>query len=229
MRVDPQYSSVTLVMLGSFNPSIFTPSWFGWNQLIPESIAKNARLEIAHGQLTSFNADWINLEVHPDRFILGTTQSPYVRLCDLTVRIFREKLPHTPLRAIGINYDVHYCLWNFDKRMQLGRLLSPIEPWGDWGKEIELGDAPSGMTSLTMTQVDPEGRPRGGKINVTVGPSSEIEEERVGVAIKVNDHYEFENQDSQAISSEIIKLLELNFDESLKRSDKIIDHVMSLT
>ena len=229
MRVDPQYSSVTLVMLGNFNPSIFTPSWFGWNELIPENITNNARLKIAHEQLISFNADWVNLEVHPDRFILGTTQSPYVRLCDLTVRLFREKLPHTPLRALGINYDVHYCLWNFDKRMQLGRLLAPIEPWGDWGKEIELSDTPSGMTSLTMTQVNPEGRPPGGKINVTVGPSGEIEEERVGVAIKVNDHYGIENINSQTISSEIIKLLELNFDESLKRSDKIIDHIMSLT
>ena len=73
MRVDPQYSSVTLVMLGNFNPSIFTPSWFGWNELIPESITNNARLKIAHQQLSSFDADWVSLEVHPDRFILGTT------------------------------------------------------------------------------------------------------------------------------------------------------------
>ena len=85
------------------------------------------------------------------------------------------------------------------------------------------------MTSLTMRQVNPDGRPLGGQINVTVEPSSRIGQGRLGVYVRVNDHYTIENVESQMGTSKIVALLEENFDESLLRADKIIDHIMSLT
>ena len=85
------------------------------------------------------------------------------------------------------------------------------------------------MTSLTMRQVNPEGRPPGGQINVTVEPSNRIGQGRLGVYARVNDHYTIENVESQMGTSNIVELLEENFDESLRRADQIIDHIMSLT
>ena len=80
-----------------------------------------------------------------------------------------------------------------------------------------------------MRQVNPDGRPLGGQINVTVEPSSRIGQGRLGVYVRVNDHYTIENVESQMGTSKIVALLEENFDESLLRADKIIDHIMSLT
>ena len=225
MRIEPENANVSLVMLGHFNPSIFTPQWFAWHGILPEKVVNIADLKIAHPQITMFGADWLNLIVQPERFAISTTQSPFVRLQDLAVRIFREHLPHTPLAVLGINREVHFSVQNFAECNKLSRLLAPVEPWGDWGEKLKLG----GMTSLTMTQLNLEGRPPGGAINVTVEPLNRGGQGRFGISVRVNDHYTIENLDSQMANREIVALLEKNFDESLRRADQIIDHIMSLT
>ena len=83
------------------------------------------------------------------------------------------------------------------------------------------------MTSLRMSQLEPKGRPSGDKINVTVEPSARIGEGRTGVFVNVNDHYVIDETGPIA-GTGLMNLLEKNFDASLKRSDDIIDHIMSL-
>ncbi len=229
MRIEPEIASVSLVVLGRFNPAIFTPAWFGWNGLLPEKTVKIAGTKIVHPQIAIFEADWLNLHVQPESFQINTTQAPYVRLRDLAARIFRDHLPHTPLRVLGINREVHFSVRSFSVRDQLGRLLAPVEPWGDWGRELEPDGEHGGMASLTMRQVNPQGRPLGGQINATVEPSNRIGQGRLGVYVQVNDHYTIEDVESQMGTSSIVDLLEDNFDESLRRADQIIDHIMSLT
>ena len=229
MRIEPEIACVSLVMLGHFNPLIFTHSWFGWNELLSKEIVDNANVQIAHPQITKFNADWLNLRVEPERFIIDTTQAPYVRLQDLAVRIFRNHLPHTPLKTLGINKEVHFSVKRFEERDWLGRSLAPVSPWGDWGKKLEPDGKHGGMTSLTMTQIDPEGRPQGGQINVTIEPSRRVGGGYLGVYVRINDHFTIEDEKNPTATSEIVKLLERNFEESLQHADKIIDHLMSLT
>ena len=83
------------------------------------------------------------------------------------------------------------------------------------------------MTSLRMSQLEPNGRPSGDKINVTVEPSARIGEGRTGVFVNVNDHHVIDETGPRA-GTGLMNLLEKNFDESLKRSNDIIDHIMSL-
>ena len=144
-------------MLGNFNPSIFTPAWFGWHDLLPEKTVEAADLKIAQPQITAFSADWLELNTVIDRFSISTTQPPFVRLRDLGIRIFRERLPHTPVHSMGINRQVHFLVNSFAERDRVGRLLAPIEPWGDWGEQLDPDGRHGGMTSLTMTQVNIEG------------------------------------------------------------------------
>ncbi len=103
MRIDPEISRVNIALLGDFNPAIFTPAWFSLTGLLPAHVADSSELEVAHRQITKFSADWLGLEVTAERFVVDTSQAPYVRMRDLVVRVFREQLPHTPLRAFGIN------------------------------------------------------------------------------------------------------------------------------
>ena len=229
MRIEPEISGVSLVMLGHFNPVIFTPAWFGWHQLLPKKIVEIADMNIAHPQISSFNADWLNIQVVPERMQMETTQPPYVRIRDLAVRIFREHLHHTPLTSVGINRDVHFCVQDHKQRDRLGKLLAPAEPWGDWAAKLGLDGNRGGMVSLTMRQVDPCNRPVGGQINVKVEPSNRVAQELPGVYVGVNDHYVVGNVEPQTQTSEVVELIEEKFDDSLRRADEIIDHIMSLT
>ena len=143
------------------------------------------------------------------------------------MRVFKDSLHHTPLRAFGINRNVHFRVGSFAERERIGRTLAPVEPWGAWGEQFGLGGEYSGMTSLTMTQGAPEGRAKGDSINITVEPSTRIGEGRLGVYVRVNDHYSAESSIS-GTARHLMELLEKNFETSITRSNGIIDHIMSL-
>ncbi|MDE2741113.1 MAG: hypothetical protein OXI58_05965 [Gemmatimonadota bacterium] len=227
MRIEPEISGVNVVLLGDFNPAIFTPAWFALHGLLPESVADSAELHVAHQQGTEFVAEWLRLQVTVERFSVETLQAPHIRLRDLVVRIFKEHLHHTPLRAFGINSNVHFRVQSLTERDRIGRALAPVEPWGAWGQDLGLDEKQGGMTSLTMSQVAPQGRPKGGQINVTVEPSYRIGKGRTGVYVRVNDHYAIDNA-GLGTAERLIELFEDNFDTSLERGNGIIDHIMSL-
>lgn len=228
MRIEPEIDGVDVVLLGDFNPAIFTPAWFALNGLLPESAAASAELLVAHRQITVFNTDWLRLQVTSDRFSAGTSQAPHVRLHDLVVRVFKEHLHHTPLGAFGINREVHFQVRNLAAGVRMGRTLAPVEPWGAWGRDLGSDGMQGGMTSLTMTRIDPEGRPAGGRTNVTVEPSSRIGEGRFGVHVRVNDHHVIDDATSPGAGGPLMELFTNNFEASLERSEGIIDHLMSL-
>ena len=227
MRITPEIDGASIAVLGNFNPAIFTPAWFALHRLLPESVATGARLTVAHEQVSEFNADWLRLNVTIDRFLAETTQAPHIRIHDLVVRVFKEHLNHTPLTAFGINRNIHFQVASMTARDRLGRILAPVEPWGAWGKELGLDGEHGGMTSLTVSQVDPKERPSGGRINVQVEPSKRIGNGRTGVYIGVNDHYILADTDP-GNATRSMELLESNFETSMNRSEAIIDHVMSL-
>ena len=65
MRTEPEIDGVDVVLVGDFNPAIFTPAWFALNGLLPESATASADLQIAHQQITAFNTDWLRW-TYPD-------------------------------------------------------------------------------------------------------------------------------------------------------------------
>ena len=99
MRITPQMDTVSVAVVGYFNPAIFTPAWFALHELLPQGAATSAELNLAHPEITQFQSDWLNLQVTRDRFVAQTTQAPYIRVCDLAVRVFKDHLPHTPLSS----------------------------------------------------------------------------------------------------------------------------------
>ena len=227
LRIEPEISGVGIVLAGNFNPAIFTPAWFALHGLLPKGAAESAQLEVAYAEATNFTADWLHLSVTSERFSVETVQSPDIRLRDLVLRTFQERLHHTPLQAFGINRNVHFLVRTRAERDLIGRTLAPIEPWGAWAKSLDTDDSKGGMTSLTMSQIDPEGRPLGGRINVKVEPSLRVGEGQTGVYVNVNDHYQG-NTDPNATTDTLIPLLDGNYETSIRRSDTIIDHIMGL-
>ena len=228
MRIKPEIDGVSIVVVGDFNPVIFTPAWFVLYGLLPESAAASAELAVVHPGLTHFQTDWLSLQVTVDRFSVETLLAPHIRVCDLVVRVFKECLHHVPLRAFGINRNVHFRVRDFDARDRIGRQLAPVEPWGAWAQRLGVSGHQGGMTSLTMRQVMVEGRPVGDHFNVTVEPSSRVEG-APGVYAGVNDHYTVGGTEQhQSSSGRLMEILEQNFDSSLVYGENIIDHLMSL-
>lgn len=216
-----------MILLGDFNPAIFTPAWFALHNLLPKGAADSADLKVAHPQTTSFTADWLQLNVLVDQFSAETKQAPHIRLCDLVVRVFREHLFHTPLLALGINRQVHFRVRDFHARDRIGRTLAPVDAWGAWAAELGDGGRQGGMTSVTMTQVNIQGRSLDDKINVTIEPSNRVGVDVDGVYARVNDHYAVTAADGRP-TEHLMDVLERNFESSVRRSDALIDHVMSL-
>ena len=72
MLIVPEISGTSIVLVGSFNPAIFTPAWFEMHRLLPEGTAEIAKLEVAHAQATAFSAEWLHLNVVAERFSVET-------------------------------------------------------------------------------------------------------------------------------------------------------------
>ena len=227
MRITPEISGVSIVLVGEFKPAIFTPAWFTMQGLLSEGTEESAQLQVAHQQLTAFSTEWLRLEVTPDRFLGETLQAPHIQLRDFIVRVFKEHLHQSPLVALGINRQVHFQVKSLAARDRIGRTLAPVEPWGTWKDALGLDGRHGGMTSLTMSQRKPEGRSEGGSINVKVEPSNRIGQGATGVYVAVNDHYAGDESELGP-AGRLIGTLEDSFDTSLFRSEGIIDHIMSL-
>jgi len=231
MRIEPEMSGVSIVLLGSFNPAIFTPAWFAMHKILPKKAADNADVQVVHAQLSVFSTEWLQLQVTPDRFQAATQQAPHVRVHDLVMRVFKEHLFHTPVNAFGINRQVHFRAASPAARDRVGRQLAPVKPWGKIAKALQLDGEGGGMVSLTMRQSHPEGRPPDGQINVTVEPSVQIDGGRSGIYVHINDHYAVGDATDNVTPDERAKLfgfLEDDFESSIQQADVIIDHVMSL-
>jgi hypothetical protein len=145
---------------------------------------------------------------------------------DFVLKTFGEFLYHTPIKALGINFIVHFDCGSFEAREEFAKKLAPREPWGPWGKEIEGkpdGVGHGGLISIMMRQnTRPDGR--AGCVVVRLEPSGRLQ--NTGIFMMVNDHYSFEEAEEKD-SSSAMQVIELSWDRSRQYSEFIINSVMS--
>jgi hypothetical protein len=138
-----------IVLLGSFNPSIFHPEWMVRQGLLEAADVDSAAINIVHNEVASFRVAQIAIEVTRDRFEMVTTDATaFERLRDLLVGTF-GRLSHTPVSAAAINRNTHYEMTSEAKWHALGHVLAPKEPWQS------ILSSP-GTRSLTIEGVRPD-------------------------------------------------------------------------
>ena len=136
MRISPQIDRATIVLVGRFNPAIFQPAWFALHKMIGQKEAETADIELIHKEVSQFKLDQFEFQVLADRFAITSLDTHPEHIRDLVISCFGQFLPHTPVRAMGINRAVHFDTGDFEVRDCVGGRLAPKDAWGAWGEEI---------------------------------------------------------------------------------------------
>ncbi len=201
---------VNIVLLGSFNPAIYQPSWFAAHGLIPSADDKTplgTTLNVSHREVTDFKTDEFQLQVVQQRFsIRVNTASFYDGARDLVVGTFKI-LRHTPITKMGINSEFHFKMPDAKQWNAVGDRLAPKASWGALTKP--------GMISCTMQGSRTDERT--GYLRVRVEPSSVVPS---GVFVEVNDHFEASAAGGQGCD-ELIEVLGDVWEESLQGAETI--------
>lgn len=177
--------AASIVIRGSFNPAIFSPSWFLLQKLVGKGEVDEANVEAILPQVASMRLGWLQLNVQTEA-IQVTTEAPdeYERLRDLAVGILGA-LPGTPISQLGINRQGHFAVPTAAEWHAVGDSLVRNDIWDD---VLAL----PGMADLTIWGIRPDKYT--GRVQVQVQPSAKID---FGVYVAYNDHYDLTIADSQ--------------------------------
>lgn len=167
----------SVVLIGQFNPSILHPAWFGRYGYLRDEEIGQAKNVIVTETITKFKADWLEIQVEPQRLIALTDDPSHAGpLRDLVLSTFTT-LEHTHFWALGINRQFHYKLESEEVWHRFGHFLAPKRPW-------EKHLTRPGMRSL-MIQGSTDTVP-GAQIQYMVEPSINF---HPGVFFALNAHY----------------------------------------
>jgi hypothetical protein len=150
------------------------------------------------------------------------TSDPIIRARDLAVSCF-YLLPHTPIRAVGINRSISYRVSDLKSFHRLGDTLAPKASW-----ESLLGDEKDkrvgGLRAMTMErQLRPDNRP--GFIRVLI---QSIISPNFDFRVEINDHLQLNSEGEDSTAKVAAELIEELWLESISRSEKIAGSIRAL-
>jgi hypothetical protein len=232
MHIPPQISAASIVAVGNFNPLIFRTDWLKEKELIVGNDFDNLKTSIVHAEVVSYQIPWGTFQTDRESFSIAALREPLVRAQGFFVRCF-QSLPETPIKAVGINREIHFETAGQSVRDRVGDVLAPKEPWGDF---IETnGRRTGGLRALAMEQsIIREGRMtrsdgRFGHIQVRVEPSLRPDI-RYGIFVAVNDHFDLmTTPEKPSDGRSVADLVAQTFDSSIAHSEHLIDRIMRLT
>lgn len=226
--VEIERSHWSIVLLGSFNPSIFHPSWFEMHGVISNEIAAIAESKVVHNEISIIVLGDIQINVEAGKFQVETSVAPEIRLLDFVSKVFGDVLPHSKISSFGINKSVHFRTSTKDKRTEIGRQLAPTDPWGAFGKRLEesSGALLGGMMSIRMREILEDDDSRG-HLEARVEPSNAIDK-YTGIFVATNRHFELKDVPEHAGAKEAIEKLDKEFEIALRNSDELINHFVEM-
>jgi hypothetical protein len=211
----PYSESASIVLLGAFNPSIFTPAWLALKGLISEADLKRAEIKVIAPQVAAFSATGIAVEVLPERFTAQAAEPPdQVRMRDLVEGAFTI-LAETPLSKMGLNWEYTFRLESEARWHAVGDVLAPKQLWA------EVLHGRPGLRALVI-----QGELQGelpGEVNVTVQPV-----EVPGNGVKVDVNHDIRGQQTEANADAFVGVLRNHWDASRRESLRIATEVLRL-
>jgi hypothetical protein len=179
--------TASIVLLGSFNPSLCHPDWLLRNELVSDKDYEGSKVDIVHRDLARFSVGAFQLDVIQQKFVLRTLDaSEFLALRDLACSVF-HLLEHTPITAMGMNREIEFVLSSEDDWHKIGDVLAPKDLWKkvtkECGNPVTSGTG-LGMLRLRMqTPMPRQLKTEKGYVNVKIEPSPNL-----GVVVEVNGH-----------------------------------------
>lgn len=216
------------MLLGSFNPAIFHPSWFEVNGVISKEVAQEADLDVVHNQISKLSLGDMAVTAEVSKFQVETTNAPEIRLLDFVSKVFGDVLPHSKIRSFGINKTVQFRAISAERRHDIGRRLAPTEPWGKFGSRLDSSDYEKlgGMVSLRMREILSNDECLG-HLEARIEPSSVLDK-RTGILVSINKHFELKDQTELPGARIAISILDAEFNAALRDADEIINHFVEM-
>lgn len=218
--------SASTIVVGSLNPLIFSPDWLLSAKAIgptESAAAKENGIEVLAPNITSISFGSMKLIVEQSRFVLTVSDEPLVRAKDFPATCFRL-LSHTPVVAMGLNFNATLKTNDNEKWHRFGDLLAPKCPWGDYFVDQE-GTRFGGLRSLVMERAGALTGRKGhvrAMISVSEGVSGEA-------ALQVNNHFALDAAGAPGTGLEVYKLLEECWDEAMKQSEATLRRVQEMS
>lgn len=190
----PEMKQYSVVLLGEFNPAMFSPEWFGKNKIIaPEDVefAKRAGSNsIVSPAITIFSTQQLNVKIDNVRFQIATNKEPITVLKDFIKKTF-DDLANFTIKAYGLNYSAHYKVDSYSDYHRVGDLLAPKKYWKFLLNEDMSGDdRHGGLASIHMVE-----EKDGGATSISLQPSNTF---KPGFFISCNDHNNLPEEDATA-------------------------------
>jgi hypothetical protein len=182
----PIQHEASIVIMGSFNPAIFRPSWFIQNGMVGPGDIDESKAEFVTPEIARFRFAMGLIEVVSNRFLI-TTKDPgsFGRLRDLVVSIFTT-LSHTPVQLLGMNGLLEYRLLDEGAWKAFGDVLARKDIWQ------KALPAPVGLMNMTVQAVRDDGLK--GYTHVRIDGTSHN-----GIRYDINNHIELEDGGTQAL------------------------------
>jgi len=228
MRIPVEISGASIVMMGHFNPIIFRPEWFRDKSILIGNDFDRVEINLIHPEVVQFKIPWGQISVDRNRFMVLANQEPVIRIQDFFVHCF-QRLPETPVSALGLNREVHFDAGSLEARDRIGDILAPKEFWGDF--VTHDGRRAGGLRTLVMEQSiginNHSARldRKKGWIRVHVEPSSQIP---TGTFVLVNDHYDLTSEGTLSDAKAAADIVAVEWPESKSRAEGLIDRIMGI-
>ena len=238
-----EFTTATIVMVGSFDPDAFRPSTLADLKVISQKEAKASHfIMLLPGAGVQFSLSWGEVLVSSERFQISANQAPFVRIADLVLKAFRELPSKANITAFGINVESHFDLQSLEARDALGQRLAPPGVWGEWGANLLKSmkgpyEQHGGMAVLQMRQRFAEKEVLGW-LDVRVEPSPKIAN-NAGVLFRTNHHHQLPEQAVETDGTEVsmktprdglalLDVLAERFDDSILTASNIFQSVLSV-
>jgi hypothetical protein len=221
----------SIVAVGNFNPPIFSPDWLNRNGLIGDGdveFAKKAASYVISPDVCRFETEWFTLQVVAQQFSLTSKGALTPLLKDLATGIFTI-IDHTPVTALGLNFEANFKIPTLDELHKIGDVLVPKNIWH---KIYPDDDHQSiGMANLTIT-VDPHKRDEnfsnGNKKNISVRRSTATPN---GVYFIFNDHYPFTKDETSKSTPAncLVRRIDDHWEELKSEAQNVFESIINLS
>ncbi len=228
MAYTTEFFSSSIVVVGNFNPAIFTPDWLERNNLIGKDDAEVARqgaqMFVTH-QATVFETECFTLQVLENQLSITSKGVLSPTLKDIAAGIF-QLVSHTPVTAVGLNFMAHYKLGSQNDCFMIGDVLAPKAIWTEL---FPAEDRFAGLANLTIRiQHGKRGEAlkSDDETRISIQSSDKV---KLGVHILYNDHHAVlpDSDDGRTPAERVASIIESNWETSWQDAIRVFDGLIS--